>query len=155
MMYKRPDFYTAHRQSGFTLIELMIVVVIVAILAAVAFPSYTQYVTRSHRQAGKNILYRLSDRQEQYFIDNKQYAADLSTLGYAADTIGVDNAGDITASTDADRVYTVTLANTSTTTYTVVATPQLSQASKDSACAKLSLTHAGVRSVSGSSTDCW
>ena len=96
-MYKRPEFYTAHRQSGFTLIELMIVVVIVAILAAVAFPSYTQYVTRSHRQAGKNILYRLSDRQEQYFIDNKQYAADLSTLGYPADTIGVDDAGDITA----------------------------------------------------------
>jgi type IV pilus assembly protein PilE len=154
MMYKLPDS-CADRQSGFTLIELMIVVVIVAILASVAFPSYTQYVTRSHRQAGKNILYRLADRQEQYFIDNKQYASKLSILGYAADTIGVDAAGDITTSTDADRIYAVTLANTGATSYTVVATPQLHQASKDAACAKLSLTHAGVRAVSGSSTKCW
>ena len=153
-MYKQLDF-CADRQSGFTLIELMIVVVIVAVLASVAFPSYTQYVTRSHRQAGKNILYRLADRQEQYFIDNKQYASNLSTLGYAADTIGVDAGGDITTSTDADRVYAVALANTSTTSYTVVATPQLRQASKDSACGKLLLTQAGVRSVSGSSTKCW
>jgi type IV pilus assembly protein PilE len=154
MMYKQPDFCT-DRQSGFTLIELMIVVVIVAVLASVAFPSYTQYVTRSQRQAGKNILYRLADRQEQYFIDNKQYASNLSTLGYAADTIGVGASGDITTSTDADRIYAVALANTSATSYTVVATPQLHQASKDSACGKLLLTQAGVRSVSGSSTECW
>ena len=49
-------FRTAQR--GVTLIELMIVIAIVALLAAIAYPSYENYVTRSHRQAAKNILYR-------------------------------------------------------------------------------------------------
>lgn len=141
--------------SGFTLIELMIVMVVIAILTAVAVPSYSNYVVRSHRQAGKNILYNVADRQEQYFIDNKQYAPNLSTLGYAANTIGVGPDGAITDSGDADRKYVVTLDDTSVTTYTVVATPQLNQATKDTKCGKLSLDYLGVRAASGGGSDCW
>ena len=52
------------RERGVTLIELMITVVIVAILAAIAYPSYTQYVLRSHRTAAKTALHDMASRQE-------------------------------------------------------------------------------------------
>ncbi len=147
----RPKF----RQRGMTLIELMVVVVIVTILAAVGYPSYTEYVTRSKRQAGKNMLYRISDRQEQFFLDNRAYAASLANLGYAAATMGVKDDGQLTTSTDADRIYVIDLTNTSATTYTVRAVPQLVHATRDSDCATLTLTHTNVRDKTGSGTNCW
>ncbi|TFG85920.1 MAG: prepilin-type N-terminal cleavage/methylation domain-containing protein, partial [Chromatiales bacterium] len=63
---------------GFTLIEMMIVVAIIAILAAIVYPSYIRYVVRSNQQAARSMLYAVADRQEQFFLDNKSYAADLS-----------------------------------------------------------------------------
>jgi type IV pilus assembly protein PilE len=143
------------RQTGFTLMEVMIVVVIVGLLASLALPSYSSYVTRSQRQAGKNVLYRIADRQEQYFIDNKQYAANLSTLGYAEDTLTIGRDGDIDASTASKPIYGLTLTNATATTYTVQVAPKGSQASKDADCGTLTLSHLGVRAVSGASTDCW
>ncbi|MDH4022805.1 MAG: prepilin-type N-terminal cleavage/methylation domain-containing protein, partial [Gammaproteobacteria bacterium] len=78
----------SHEPSGgFTLIELMIVVAIITILSAIAYPSYIRYVVRSNQQAARSMLYAVADRQEQFFLDNKAYAADLSTLGYDDDTI--------------------------------------------------------------------
>lgn len=141
--------------NGFSLIELMIVIVIVSILAAVAYPSYTDYVTKSRRQAGKNMIYQIADRQEQFFLDNKSYAANLTTLGYAANIIGVGQDGQLTDSGDAERSYVVDLTNTAATTYTVRITPQLVQAQNDTKCMTLTLTHTGVRGQSGTGTNCW
>ena len=67
--------------AGFTLLELMIAVVIVAILAAVAYPSYQSYVGRAYRAEAHSALHRLANLQEQYFLDQRQYAADLTLLG--------------------------------------------------------------------------
>jgi type IV pilus assembly protein PilE len=110
---------TANRMQGFTLIELMIVIVIVAILVSVGYPSYTQYLTRSKRQAAKNMIYQITD------------------------------------ASDTERTYTFDLTNTSATTYTVRIAPQLAQASHDSACGTLTLTHTGNRDNSGAATSCW
>jgi type IV pilus assembly protein PilE len=70
--------------GGFTLIELMIVVAIVAILAAVAYPSYTAQIVRGQRSTGQNFIMDLAQREEQYFLDNRAYTNVLANLGYAA-----------------------------------------------------------------------
>ncbi len=59
--------------GGFTLIEVMITVAVIAILAAVALPSYIEYVTRSKLVEAKTNLSDMRTRLEQYFLDNRKY----------------------------------------------------------------------------------
>jgi len=144
-----------NRQGGVTMIELMVVLVIVSIIATVAYPSYTQFVVKSKRGAGSSMLLQVADRQQQFFMDNKQYAAVLTNLGFPSDPFMISDDGSFLGASDSDRVYNVSLTNVTATTYTVTATPQLTQASKDTKCGNLTLTHAGVKGQSGSSGDCW
>jgi len=58
---------------GFTLIELMIVVAIVAILAAVGYPSYREHIARGQRSQGQQYLSEISTRQEQFLLDRRGY----------------------------------------------------------------------------------
>jgi type IV pilus assembly protein PilE len=61
------------RHQGFTLIEVMIVVAIVAVLAAIAIPSYTDYVRRSQVTEAFSTASTVRIKMEQYFQDNRQY----------------------------------------------------------------------------------
>lgn len=72
------------RHRGFTLIELMIVVVVITILAAIALPSYRSYVMKSRRTDAKNGLLDLASREERYFSVNNTYTNDPTQLGYGA-----------------------------------------------------------------------
>jgi type IV pilus assembly protein PilE len=69
------------RTAAFFLIELLIVVAVTAILAAVAFPSYTSYRVRANRSAVQVFLLDLSNRQHLYFLDARSFAASLTDLG--------------------------------------------------------------------------
>jgi type IV pilus assembly protein PilE len=133
----------------------MIVVVIIAILATSAYPLYLQYVVRAKRAAGTSTLLQVADRQQQFFMDNKQYASSLESLGYSSSPFMVDDQGAVVGAGDPDRIYEVSLSDTSTTTYTATAEPQESQADNDPKCASLTLTHAGEKGHSGSGTNCW
>lgn len=76
------------KTRGFTLIELMITVAVVAILAAVAFPSYTSYIKKGVRRAAQAQMLDIANRQQQYLLANRSFASysTLTSNGYALPT---------------------------------------------------------------------
>ncbi|MFQ6371294.1 type IV pilin protein [Shewanella sp. YIC-542] len=124
---------------GFTLIEVMIVVVIIGILASIAYPSYIDYVTRSNRAEAHAALLKVANLQEQYYLDNRTYAEDMKKLGLTADPYLTDN-----------KLYSVDSVGTGS--FTITATPQGAQATRDSQCKTITLTDTGAK---GPSAECW
>jgi len=78
--YRLKAYARRTHPRGFTLIELMIVVVIVAILAAIAIPSYQRYVYRSRRPDGKDLLIRLAQAEERYYATHNSYPATATSI---------------------------------------------------------------------------
>ena len=143
------------RQAGVTLIELMVVVAIVAAIFAFAFPSYDRYIVRAKRAVGQNMLMQVADRQQQFFMDNKRFAADLTNLGCGANPFIVDDDGAGTVAGDADAVYSIALSNVTATTWTATATPVGAQLSRDTFCGSLTINQAGAKGKSGGADNCW
>lgn len=137
------------------LIELLVVVAIIAILGAVGYPSYVQHIVDTKRTASRNILMQVADRQQQFFMDNKTYAADLTNLGFGANPVVVGDDGRELAAGDADSIYSVSLSNVAVTTFTATAAPLNGQLDRDTACGSMTLDQSGIRGQSGSGTDCW
>jgi len=79
------------KSTGFTLIELMIVVAIIGIIAAIAYPSYQDQVRKSKRTDGHSKIMDAMARQERYFSENNTYTDDMTDLGYAADPVDSDD----------------------------------------------------------------
>jgi type IV pilus assembly protein PilE len=73
-------FPTPSRQRAFTLIELLVTIAIVAILAAIAYPSYTKYVIKGNRAAAQSHLMDLAQAEAQYFADSRTYASTVAAL---------------------------------------------------------------------------
>jgi type IV pilus assembly protein PilE len=144
-------------QRGFTLMELMVVVLIVAILAAVALPTYFDSVRKSNRTIAKTKLLELAGRQEQYFADNKVYTNDLTLLGVGANPTGVNSKGTFIASSSAASLYTISAAlSNSNMSFTLTADTANSQTKDDANCATLTLSETGARGgTGGMGASCW
>lgn len=125
------------KSTGFTLIEMMIVVAIVAILAGITYPAYTAHVNRSHRAEAMSALVEMSGDLERYFTATSAYTT-LVTGG------GLSRANNLS---ETGR-YTLTIASPDLSTYTITATPRNWV---DNLCGSFTLTNTGVREVSGDS----
>ncbi len=143
------------KQRGITLLELMIVVAIISMIAAFAYPSYTQYIVKTKRTAATSTLLQIADRQQLFFMDNKRYAGDLTDLGLAANPLYVSDDGNSVAAGDADAVYLFTLAGVAATTYTASAAPLAGQLKRDTDCGTMTLNQAGTRDALLGGDDCW
>ena len=136
-----------NRSQGFSLIELMIAVVIVGILAAIAIPMYSDYVTRSRRADGQATLMQVAQELERCYTQFSKYN-DNSCSGV--------NSGVVSETSD-QGFYGISASggNLTESTFTLTATPQNEQAD-DTDCTALTLTHLGEQSATGDDPDsCW
>jgi type IV pilus assembly protein PilE len=149
-MIMRPCF--PRSAAGFTLIELMIVVAVISILAAVAYPSYQESVRKSKRTEARALLVDAAARQERYYADNNTYTATVTSGG-----LGYSSATSATGIYSLSIVVTPASCSTACTGYTLTATAAGAQAA-DAACATLTLTSAGTKGYTGTAsayTTCW
>jgi type IV pilus assembly protein PilE len=130
------------RNLGFSLIELMIVVSIVGILAAIALPSYRSYVLRANRTEAKTALLEIQVAQEKYFIQYNKYTLTLSDLGASFLTTTPGGHYDISLDQAQDPA----------TSYKGIADAKGSQ-QDDTACSQYTLGGSGTKTAT--SPGCW
>lgn len=118
--------------SGFTLIELMIVVAVIGLLAAVAYPAYNGAVVKNRRAAAQAYLADVAQRQQQYLMDARSFAATPADLGTPVPT-------------DVGKYYTITFTLSAATppSYTLTAAPL--SGSSQAADGALGITSNGTR----------
>ncbi|MCI1010624.1 type IV pilin protein [Pseudomonas oryzihabitans] len=139
------------KQTGFTLIELMIVVAIVGILAAIAYPSYQEHIRRANRADAQASLMELAQFMERNY----------TRLGrYTTDTAGTAPTLPFTTSPkDGGRaIYDLSLSAVTATDYTLQAAPRADGSMVGDRCGNLTLTNAGLKGQSGTgvtTADCW
>jgi type IV pilus assembly protein PilE len=129
---------------GFSLIELVIVLLIIAILAAIAIPSYRQYVVRANRVDAQRALMDLAARQERVFYSKNAYASNLSDLGANASVAGAN--------------YTIAPPSATSTAFSITASAVGSQQKSDQQCQTLTITNTGVQGSTGATANdpkCW
>ncbi len=153
---------TSVQHLGFTLTELMIAVVIVAILAAIAYPSYSVYLSRARRADGKQVLLQAAQYMERIYTERGAYntKSDGSTASSLSD-IGIPTSLLSSPMNSTPKYYNIQpLGNVFTTnitanSYALQAVPQGTQTNDP--CGILTLTSNGIKgqATGQTITDCW
>ena len=131
------------KMQGMTLMELMIVVVIIGILAAIAYPNYRDFTARAYRNEAKAALLKIATNQERFYLNNNQYTTDMSDLGFSTDCPSFTDS----------TTYSVCITAADSNTFTAVATSQRTDA-EASKCLTFQIDGRSVR-TSAPYTDCW
>lgn len=134
--------------SGFTLIELMIVVAIIGILAAVAIPAYQQSVRDGGRAEAQSLLLQVASNQERFYSDNNSYSANANPLVSPVVATITSEAG----------LYQVAVAACAggaiTNCFIATATPQGNQTADS--CTTLTISNTGLKGATGDTVaNCW
>lgn len=124
--------YAGSKRTGFTLVELMIVIAVVAILTALAIPSYQQWVLKANRGDAQALLLNWANNQEIFRANNASYAT----------------VANLAAPTDPKGNFTFTIADVTATTYTLTATAAGRQANdkeRNVTCSPMTLNQNGAK----------
>lgn len=137
--------------NGFSLIELMIVLLIMCILACFSYPSYTQYITDSHRIDGKTALLDLANRMENYYSINNTYEKASIATGKDTDVLS--------SNISKEGWYTLSITRASESTFSLKAIPLKTQAINDVICQELTINNFGEQGSAPQNKDasksCW
>lgn len=143
---------TDTRQSGFTLIEVMIVVAIVGILASIAYPSYMKYVRNANRADAQALMLENAQYMERRFTTCGSYAA---VGGAAAPCNAAADLPKDQSPENGTARYSVTLTEATATAFTIQAAPAGTYA--DALCGTMTITQTGAKTETGAGSlgDCW
>ena len=128
--------------GGFTMVELVIVLLVVAILSAIAVPAYRSQMFKGRRADAREAVTQIQQAQERWRSTNATYAATVAALGQSATSSGGN--------------YALSVSNATASGYTVTATAQARQAG-DTNCTPMTLTVAGNNTTYGPTNayKCW
>ena len=132
--------HSIRASRGFTLIELMIVVAVIGILAAIAYPSYQNQIRKSNRAAAQAVMMDAANKQQLYLSSQREYADTLAKLS-------------VTPPTDVSRWYDITVVpdnGATPPTFLITATPKAGTA--QAADGNLTLDSAGTKMRAGDAT---
>ena len=147
-------------QSGFTLLELMIVLVVVGILVTIAYPSFIEQIRKSRRADAITEVNQVAQAQERYRANNASYATHFIVVSGRMTGVGIStDTNAATTYTGTSGYYAMTLSNVSATRYTITATASGTQAS-DARCTALILDVQGGnltydKTGSATANQCW
>ena len=148
MYAARPRLRTPLLQNGFTLIELMIAVVVVALLASVAYPSFLDSIRKSRRADAYAALIAVTQAQERFRANSASYASSLTNAAN-----GSPPGLALPSSNSQDGYYTLSLDNVTSTGYEVIATAQSGKSqANDGDCVRLRIRLAGGNLMYGSAS---
>jgi type IV pilus assembly protein PilE len=135
------------RKRGFTLIELMLVIAIVAVLAAIALPSYRQHVIKANRTAAQGFMMDVATREHQILLDSRNYVSVAQTNDFPNKPSDTPPGVSLTApgETAGNYTFSVTAVNTATPPTFVVTGVAIGGQASDGTLGDLTLNQAGVK----------